>query len=120
LRKACGLDGIPNECLRHLRRRPLVHLTNLFNHCLRLSHFPKPWKEAKVTALLKPAKDPKFPQNLRLINLLSITGKLFEIVFWKLSKGTLKKEVCLMQGSLGSVPVTTWHFNVWVLLTTSH
>jgi hypothetical protein len=42
LRKACGLDGIPNECLRHLPRRPLVYLTHLFNHCLRLSHFQKP------------------------------------------------------------------------------
>jgi hypothetical protein len=41
LRKACGFDGIPNECLRHLPRRPLVHLTNLFNHCIRLFHFPK-------------------------------------------------------------------------------
>jgi hypothetical protein len=40
-RKACGLDGIPNECLRHLPRGPLVHLTHLFNHCFRLSHFPK-------------------------------------------------------------------------------
>jgi hypothetical protein len=29
LRKACGIDGIPNECLRHLLRRPLVHLTQL-------------------------------------------------------------------------------------------
>jgi hypothetical protein len=46
LRKACGLDGIPDECLRHLPKRPLVRLTHLFNHCLRLSHFPKPWKEA--------------------------------------------------------------------------
>jgi hypothetical protein len=27
LRKACGPDGIPNECLMHLPRRPLVHLT---------------------------------------------------------------------------------------------
>jgi hypothetical protein len=24
LRKACGIDGIPNECLRHLPRRPLI------------------------------------------------------------------------------------------------
>jgi hypothetical protein len=48
LRKACGLNGIPNESLRHLPRRPLVHLTYLFNHCLRLSHFSKPWKEAKL------------------------------------------------------------------------
>jgi hypothetical protein len=26
LKKACGIDGIPNQCLRHLPRRPLVHL----------------------------------------------------------------------------------------------
>jgi hypothetical protein len=39
-RKACGIDGIPNECFRHLPRKPLVHLTHLFNHCIRLSHFP--------------------------------------------------------------------------------
>jgi hypothetical protein len=43
LRKARGIDGIPNECLRHLPRRPLVHLTQLFNHCLRLSDFLNPW-----------------------------------------------------------------------------
>jgi hypothetical protein len=62
LSKACGTDGIPNECLRHLPRRPLVHLTHLFNHCLRLSHFPKSWKDAKIITLPKPSKDLKFPQ----------------------------------------------------------
>jgi hypothetical protein len=33
LGKACGIDGIPNECLRNLPNRPLVHLMHLFNHC---------------------------------------------------------------------------------------
>jgi hypothetical protein len=60
LRKPCGSDGIPNECHRHLRRRPLVHLTHLFNHCFRLSHSPNPWKEAKVITLFKPGKDSNF------------------------------------------------------------
>jgi hypothetical protein len=32
LGKAYGFDGIPDECLQHLPRRPLVHLTHLFNH----------------------------------------------------------------------------------------
>jgi hypothetical protein len=47
-RKACGLDGIPHECLRYLPRRPLVHLTYLFTHYLRLFHFPKVWNEDKL------------------------------------------------------------------------
>jgi hypothetical protein len=78
LRKACGIDGIPNECLRRLPRRPLVHLTHLFNHCVWLSHFPKSWKEAKVITLLKNSKDTKFPQNIHPISLLSTTDQLFE------------------------------------------
>jgi hypothetical protein len=63
LKKACRIDGISNECLRHLPRRPMVHLTHLINHCIWLSHFPTSWKEAKVIAIPKPGKDPKFPQN---------------------------------------------------------
>jgi hypothetical protein len=59
-------------------------LTHLINHCLRLSHFPNPWKEAKTITLPKPGKDPKFPQNLCPISLLSMTGKLFEKVILKL------------------------------------
>jgi hypothetical protein len=67
LRKACGIDGIPNGCLRYLPRRPLVHLTDFINHCIRLSHFLTSWKEAKVISL---PKDPKFLPNLRPISLL--------------------------------------------------
>jgi hypothetical protein len=83
LRKACVLDGIPNECLKHLPRGPLAHLTHLFNHCLQLYHFPNFWKEAKVITLPKPGTDPKFQQHLYLISLLPTAGKLFE-------KGILK------------------------------
>jgi hypothetical protein len=78
LGKACGLDGIPDECLRHFPRRPLVYLTLLFTHCFRLCHFPASWKEAKIITLPKPGKDPNFPPNLRPISLLSTKGKLFE------------------------------------------
>jgi hypothetical protein len=75
LRKACGVETISNECFRQLPKRPLVHLINLFNHCIRLSHFSKYWNEAKMIALPKPGKDPKLLQNLRPISLLSTTGK---------------------------------------------
>jgi hypothetical protein len=60
--------------------------TSDINHCIRLSHFPAPWKEAKVIALPKPGKDPKFPQNLRTISLLSSTGKVFEKVILEIVK----------------------------------
>jgi hypothetical protein len=59
-------------------RRPLVHLTHFFNHCIRLSHFPSPWKLAKIITLPKLGKDPKFPQNLSPISLFLTTGKLFD------------------------------------------
>jgi hypothetical protein len=98
LRKACGIDDIPNECLRHLPRRPLVHLTHLINHCLRLSHFPNPWKEAKLITSPKSDKDPKLPQNLRPISLLSTTGKLFEKVILKLLQKHIE-EKCLFNAS---------------------
>jgi hypothetical protein len=98
LRKAYGLDGIPNECLRHLPRRPLVYLTHLFDHCLRPSHFPKPWEEAKVAALPRPNKDPKFPQNLRLIGFLSTAGKLFEKVILKIVQRHIEERVLRIFG----------------------
>jgi hypothetical protein len=78
LKNTCRLEGIPNECLRHLPRIPLVYL---FNHCLQLSHFPKLRKEEKFITILK---DPKFPQNLHPIGLLSTTGKLFKKVILKI------------------------------------
>jgi hypothetical protein len=101
LRKASGLDGIPNECLRHLPRRPLVHLTHLFNHCPRLSYFPKPWKEAKIITLLKPGKDPKFPQKLRPISLLSTKGKLFEKIILKIVQRYIKEKFILNASQFG-------------------
>jgi hypothetical protein len=36
LKTVCGIDGIPNECLRHLPRRPLVRLTNLIKFLRKL------------------------------------------------------------------------------------
>jgi hypothetical protein len=46
-------------------------------------------KEAKIIALPKPGKKPKFPENLRSISLLSTTGKLFE----KLTLKTIHRHI---------------------------
>jgi hypothetical protein len=71
--------------LKHLPRRPLVHFTHLFNHCIRLSHFPDlEW--SKLMTSPKPGKDPKFPQTLCPISILTTTGKLFEKAILKIIK----------------------------------
>jgi hypothetical protein len=111
LRNACGIDGIPNECLRHLPRRPLVHLTHLFNHRFRVAHFPQSWKEAKIITLPKPGKDPKFPQILRPIGLLPTTVKLFENVISQSLKKHIDEIGLLNASRLASVPVTARHCN---------
>jgi hypothetical protein len=89
LRKACGIDGIPNECLEHLPRRQLVYLTHLINHCLILSQFPEPWKEAKVITLPKPVKDPEFTSDKTLAHCGQtqshpkiVQGKLRRVCRW--------------------------------------
>jgi hypothetical protein len=82
--EVCGLDSIPKECLRHLHRRSLVHLTHLSNQCVWLSYFTSSWKEATIITLSKPGKDPKSLQNLRPISLLPTKCKLFQKVILKI------------------------------------
>jgi hypothetical protein len=93
INKFLNINGIPNEYLKHLPRRPMVHLTHLINHCVRLSHFNTSWKEAKVVALQKPGKEPKFPQNLRPICLLPSMGKVFEKVTLDIAKRYRRRKV---------------------------
>jgi hypothetical protein len=100
LRKACGLDGIPNECLGYLLpRRPLVRLTRLFNHCFGLSHFPLVGR--KDITLPKSGKEPKFPQNLGPISLLCTTGNLFEKVIPEVIQRHIEERGLLNESQFG-------------------
>jgi hypothetical protein len=60
-----------------------------------------PWKDTKIVTLPKPVKDSKFPQNLRLIILLSTTGKLFEKVILKIVQRLIDEKGLLNTGHFG-------------------
>jgi hypothetical protein len=76
-------------------------MTHVFKHCLWLSHFTKPWKEAKVITLLKPGKDPTVPQNLCPISLLHIKGKLSEKVILKIVQRYIEEKGLLNASEFG-------------------
>jgi hypothetical protein len=73
LRKACGIHDIPNECLRHFQD-DLWFTWPIYL----IIAFGCPIFQSLGRKLPKPCKDPKFPQNLRPISLLSTTGKLLK------------------------------------------
>jgi hypothetical protein len=70
-----------------------------------------------VITLQKPGKDPKFPQNLRAISLLSTTGKLFEKVMLKIVQRHIEERDLLNEDQFGFHHVTAQHCNVWGLWT---
>jgi hypothetical protein len=49
LKKACGIDGSPNECLRHLPRRSLIYVIHLINSAVTLSHVLEGSESGSVT-----------------------------------------------------------------------
>jgi hypothetical protein len=79
----------------------LVYVIHLFNHCFRLSHFPKPLMEAKVITLPKPGKDPRFHQNLIPISLFSLAGKVFEKVTLIIVQSGIEERVQLSARQFG-------------------
>jgi hypothetical protein len=63
LERPAKLMVFQTECFRRLPRQPLVHLKHLINHCMRISHFPTSWKDAKFIALPKPGGKKSYPRN---------------------------------------------------------
>lgn len=75
---APGPDGVTNDQIKHLPRKPLVLLTRIYNKCLQMEYFPTKWKQAKIVPIPKQGKDLQIPNNYRPISLLSTLGKTYE------------------------------------------
>ena len=73
-----GEDGIHNAFLKVLSVEQYDGLLALFNQSFQQGLLPVQWKRGIVLPILKPGKDPSFPQSYRPITLLSCMGKLME------------------------------------------
>ena len=79
LKKACGIDSIPYEILKHKNmHRYLLHC---FQACLKYGTIPSVWKQALIKPIPKSScKDPLVPLNYRGISLISCISKVYSSV----------------------------------------
>lgn len=88
-RKAPGPDQITNTALKKISKRTILHLTEIYNYCLRFEHFPAPWKTTNVIMIPKSGKNNLIPTNHRPISLLNTIAKTFGILLLtRLKKAT--------------------------------
>lgn len=87
--KSPGYDLIDSTLLKNLPKKGTLAIANIFNACIRHSHFPGQWKIAQVIMLPKPGKPPNEASAYRPISLLPLIGKLFEKILLKRMKAYL-------------------------------
>ena len=78
--KAPGLDDVNNILIKNLPEKGFEYLKFIINSCLKLNHFPKVWKHAKVIPIPKPGKPANELSSYRPISLLSSISKILERV----------------------------------------
>jgi methyl coenzyme M reductase subunit D len=78
--KAPGLDDVNNILIKNLPPKGFEYLKFIINSCLKLNHFPKIWKHAKVIPIPKPGKPANEVSSYRPISLLSSISKILERV----------------------------------------
>lgn len=96
--KSAGPDGILNLLLKKLPPLAIKILTNIFNACITIGHWPTSYKHAKIIPILKDGKPPTEPSSYRPISLLNTIGKILEKITHQLllsvvnEKGLLPNE----------------------------
>lgn len=88
-KKAPGIDGISNYTLKNIGFVTIVLFTTFISFMFKTGYFPRLWKKAKVTPLLKPGKIATHVMSYRPISLLCELAKIIE----RLIVARLKKEL---------------------------
>ena len=81
-RKAPGIDGVPNEVLKHMPTTFHDAMHRLFETLWKTHRTPSTWKQA-LTVLLYKKDDPHAVKNYRPIGLLTSVYKLWSAVITK-------------------------------------
>ena len=76
--KACGIDYVHNQFLKHLPYSKKIQLLGIFNKIWMSGEVPDEWKIGLIYPILKDGKDPQLVSSYRPITLLSCIGKLME------------------------------------------
>lgn len=76
--KAPGVDHIHPELMKTIGLKAMEWLRSFLSDCMDKTSLPAVWRQAKVTAILKPRKPADDPKSYRPISLLSMTYKLME------------------------------------------
>ena len=80
--KACGVDGILNEFLKHSPPSIKEAILMLFNVILKTGYFPEIWAKGEIVPVHKKG-DVNDPSNFRGIFLVSCLGKVFSTIINK-------------------------------------
>ena len=95
---APGLDMICPQYIKHLSDKWIKTLLEIINKAWEDGKFPKKWKDGVVTMIPKQGKDNSKIENLRMITLLPVLGKVYERMVkerltWKVEKTNTLKDV---------------------------
>lgn len=82
-KKSFGPDGLPNYALRKMSQKFFIFIAILFNQIFNNGYWPKGWKNAYITPLLKPGKWPENVDSYRPIALLCCLSKIFETIIFR-------------------------------------
>jgi len=83
IKKSPGQDLITNSIIKHLPKKAILFLTQLFNSILRLSYSSDFWKHSIITLIFKSGKPPDATFSYRPISLLPTFSKILEKIIFK-------------------------------------
>lgn len=94
VKKAAGIDRIPNQALKHLPVEGLEAICKLTNGILTHRTFPTAWKKAKIVMIHKPGKPKNEATGYRPISLLSTISKIVErVIHTRLQEEVQEKQI---------------------------